>query len=127
MSTSNRTERSLTIEKAIRAGASVDAACQSVDPPAFAREVYRIRRDHCGDMKFERARRAMGANHLTVVRRMKEAAEKKETLVLADIAREIGVTRARVVQIVENARKWGDLPPATSVLDQPPPSPEPPA
>lgn len=127
MSTRTRTERSLTIEKSLRAGASVDVACQSVDPPAFAREVYRIRRDHCGDMKFERPRRAVGDNHLTVVRLMKEAAEKKETLVLADIARELGVTRARVVQIVENARRWGDLPPATSVLNQQPPSPESPA
>lgn len=120
-----RTERSITIEKSLRAGASVDVARHSVDPPAFAREVYRIRRDHCGDMKFERPRRAVGENHLTVVRLMKEAAARNETLVLADIARDLGVTRARIVQIVALARRWGDLPPATSVLDQPT-SPSPP-
>lgn len=110
MNPGNRTQRSLAIEAALREGKSVAEAAQVVDPPALNQEVWRVRRDHCTDMTFKRAPRPTGENYKLVVARMKEAAARNLTPVLADLARDLGITRARVVQIVDNARLRGDLP-----------------
>jgi hypothetical protein len=126
MNPDNRTERSRAIERALRAGKSIADAARAVDPPALHQEVYRVRRDHCTDMEFARAPRPTGDNYKLIVTMMKEAATRGMTPVFADLARVCSpaLTRARVVQIVENARRRGDLPPAP--VPAPPPAPEPP-
>lgn len=106
MKNRTRTFRSIAIEAVLRNGATLEEAIAVVNPIATRQEVYRVRRDYCSDVKFERRKRPTGDAHKRVVDRI-QSGPKGESL--SDVARFCKVSRARVGQIIANAKKRGEL------------------
>lgn len=58
MRAANRTRRSQAIELALRSNLTHEQAAKAVSPRASLVEVYRICRDYCPDLRFQRQRLA---------------------------------------------------------------------
>ena len=101
-----RTQRSKDIEALLRAGKGVDEiiAGGEVAPAPSRAEVYRVRAQHCNGMARAPGKLPPGAAHRAVVARI-IGGETNQSL----IARQVGVSRVRVGQIIENAKERGEI------------------
>jgi hypothetical protein len=103
-----RTQRSIHIETLIRAGQTIEEIVGSptLTPPATRAEVYRVRATYCRDLpRTTPMTHPTGDSHHKVL----ELLRQDGALTLSEIARRVGISRARVGQIVDNAKRLGQL------------------
>lgn len=99
-----RTKRSLQIEAHLRAGLADADVRAAMTPAATRQEVVRVRLLHCADLPSGRALLPTGTTHATVV-----AAWKAGHRHVAALAARAEVTPERIRQILDNARRRGEL------------------
>jgi hypothetical protein len=107
-----RTERSQTIEQHVRAGLSTDEviAVMAAAPPVTRAEVYRVRHLYARDAPKKRTSwRPTGPMHAAVVEAYRAARKGTKKPVKTAIANALGISRIRVIQILKNAERLGDL------------------
>lgn len=104
-----RTQRSIEIERHLRDGKTPAAIAPLLEPPATPAEVYRVRAIYCTDIPRGVRTQAVGENHHKVLQIVREARAAGGEEQRGAIARTLGISRARVHQIIANAERRGEL------------------